>query len=106
MLNRRSSSSSSNSGTEEISVPNHFFARAESEKISMATTVLDRDFIEAVATEIACGVDAAVERWIADIDSILHNPLLTDEDKVFAMGEMVARYKYATGRSVLRKRIN
>ena len=27
----------------------------------MATTVIDKDFIDAVATEIACGVDAAVE---------------------------------------------
>jgi hypothetical protein len=72
----------------------------------MATTLIDKDFIEAVATEIACGVDSAVERWIADIDSVLKNPLLSDEDKVFSMGEMVARYKLATGRSVLRKRIN
>jgi len=72
----------------------------------MATTVIDKDFIDAVATEIACGVDAAVERWIADIDSVLKNPLLSDEDRVFAMGEMVARYKLATGSSILRKRIN
>jgi hypothetical protein len=72
----------------------------------MATTLIDKDFIEAVATEIACGVDSAVERWIADIDSVLKNPLLSDEDKVFSMGEMVARYKLATGRSILRKRIN
>ena len=48
----------------------------------MATTVVDKDFIEALATEIACSVDSAVERWIADIDSVLRNPLLTDEDKV------------------------
>jgi hypothetical protein len=37
---------------------------------------------------------------------VLKNPLLSDEDKVFSMGEMVARYKLATGRSILRKRIN
>jgi hypothetical protein len=75
-------------------------------RMRMATTVIDKDFIEALATEIACSVDSAVERWIADIDSVLRNPLLTDEDKVFSMSEMVGRYKHATGKSELRKRLN
>jgi hypothetical protein len=72
----------------------------------MATTVVHKDFIDAIASEIACSVDAAVERWIADIELVLQNPLLTDEDKVFSMSEMVGRYKHATGKSELRRRIN
>jgi hypothetical protein len=64
----------------------------------MANAVIHKDFIEAVASEIACNVDAAVERWMAEIESVLQNPLLTDEDKIFSMSEMVARYKHTTGK--------
>jgi hypothetical protein len=72
----------------------------------MASTVVSRDFIDAVAEEICIGVDAAVERWIAEIESVLQHPLLTDEDKIFSMSELVARYRHATGKKELRKRIH
>ncbi len=72
----------------------------------MATPTVNKDFIDAVAAEIACGVDAAVERWIAEIESVLEHPLLTDEDKLFSMSELVARYKHSTGKAELRRRIN
>jgi hypothetical protein len=72
----------------------------------MSTQVVEQSFIEAVANEIACGVDAAVEGWIAEIESVLQHPLLTDEDKLFSINELIARYKYATGKTELRRRIN
>jgi hypothetical protein len=72
----------------------------------MATQVVDKSFIDAVANEIACGVDAAVEGWIAEIEAVLQHPLLSDDDKLFSMSELVARYKYATGKAELRRRIN
>jgi len=72
----------------------------------MSTQIVEQSFIEAVANEIACGVAAAVEGWIAEIESVLHHPLLADEDKLFSINELVARYKYATGKTELRRRIN
>lgn len=72
----------------------------------MATQVVDKSFIDAVANEIACSVDAAVEGWIAEIESVLQHPLLTDEDKLFSMHELIARYKYATGKTELRRRVH
>ncbi len=72
----------------------------------MASTVVDREFIDVVAEEICIGVEAAVERWIAEIESVLQHPLLTDEDKIFSMSELVARYKHATGKKELRRRVN
>lgn len=71
----------------------------------MATATVDREFIEAVAEEIASGVDAAVERWMAEIESILQDPRFTTLGRLQGVSEVVARYRYLSGRTDLNRHI-
>jgi hypothetical protein len=63
----------------------------------MATATVDKDFIEAVAEEIAAGVNAAVECWMAEIESILQDPRFTTLGRLQGVSEVIARYRYLTG---------
>lgn len=62
----------------------------------MATLALQRDFIDAVATEIASGIDAAVECWMSQVETALENPRLTTLGRMQAVREVLDRYKNVT----------
>jgi len=59
------------------------------------------EFVDVVATEMSNAAAVAVERWMAEIDSALTDPRLTSLGRLNAVGEIVARYKWLTGKSEL-----
>jgi hypothetical protein len=70
----------------------------------MATAAIDRDFVDAIASELASGVEAAVEQWMSEFESALQDPRLTTLGRLQAIQDVVARYKYLTGKSELHGR--
>ena len=53
----------------------------------------EKEFVELVAEQVACGVDEAVDRWMAEFDSVLQDPHLTTLGRLQAMSAIVARYR-------------
>jgi hypothetical protein len=72
----------------------------------MATKAPAVDFVEAVASEMAIGIDRAVECWLAPIDGALSNRHLTTSDRLNAVQEVVRRYKQLTGKVQLKSAAN
>ncbi|PYX88012.1 MAG: hypothetical protein DMG68_09870 [Acidobacteria bacterium] len=68
----------------------------------MASSVAE-DFIETVAMEMCSGIDAVVEGWMAEFESILQNPQLTTLGRLQEVSAMIARYKAVSGKSELRR---
>ncbi len=68
----------------------------------MLTTAVNKEFIKLVASEVASGIEAAVECWIAQIERTLENPHLTTLGRLYAIQEIVANYKHLTGKTELR----
>jgi hypothetical protein len=68
----------------------------------MASSVAN-DFIDAVAMEMCSGIDAAVEAWMAELESILQDPQLTTLGRLQEVTALVARYKSVSGKSELRR---
>lgn len=65
----------------------------------MATAATTREqFISAIAAEMACGVEAAVERWMAEIEWVLEDNGLTTLGRLNAVREIVDDYKRLTGK--------
>jgi len=59
------------------------------------------EFVSVVAGEIANGVDAAVESWMAQIDGALQDGRLTTLGRMHAVEDILARYKQLTGKRQL-----
>ena len=59
----------------------------------MASTVVPKVFIDAVASEMALGIDTAVECWMLQIESALEDPRLTTLGRLHAVQEIVANYR-------------
>lgn len=61
------------------------------------------DLIDAIAMEMCSGIDAAVEGWMAEFESILRDPRLTTLGRLQEISALVERYKSITGKSELRR---
>jgi hypothetical protein len=68
----------------------------------MATKAPAVDFVEVVASEMAFGIDQAVECWLAPIDRALSNRDFTTLDRLNAVQEVVRKYKQLTGKEQLK----
>jgi len=66
----------------------------------MATTEL----VDAIAAEMALGVDAAVECWMAQIEQASTDLRLTTLGRMSAVKEVLDRYKHLTGKAELHSR--
>jgi hypothetical protein len=66
--------------------------------------VVPAEFVTAVASEIAASVDVAVEFWMAQIESALHDDHLTTLGRMNAAHDVLASYKQLTGKMELRCR--
>jgi hypothetical protein len=66
----------------------------------MATTEL----VDAIAAEMALGVDAAVECWMAQIEQASTDQRLTTLGRMSAVKEILDRYKHLTGKAELHSR--
>jgi len=71
----------------------------------MATTAItSRDFVDAIAVELAFGIDVAVESWMAAMKKALTDPDLTTLGRMSAAREVLANYKNLTGKKQLQSR--
>lgn len=76
--------------------------RLEKGRCEVFSTVVSRVFIDAVASEMVSGIDAAVECWMLQIENALEDPRLTTLGRLQAVEEIVANYRTSTGGSRLR----
>jgi hypothetical protein len=68
----------------------------------MATAVItSRDFVDAIAVEVATKIDVAVESWMAEMEQALNDPALTTLGRINAAKELLAQYKSLTGKQQL-----
>jgi hypothetical protein len=65
-------------------------------------TAVPSNFIEVVAAEMAHGVEAAVERWLAQIELALTDRQLTSLGRLNAVHEVLQDYKRLTGKVQLK----
>ena len=71
----------------------------------MATAIItSRDFIDAIAVEVATKIDVAVESWMAAVEQALNDPALTTLGRMNAAKEVLADYKNLTGKQQLHSR--
>jgi hypothetical protein len=62
------------------------------------------NFVDAVAREMASGVETAVECWMAQIDEALTDLHLTTLGRLNAVTQILANYKRLTGKEDLQRR--
>ncbi len=62
-----------------------------------AKAAAEREFLETIAEQVASCVDEAVERWMAELDSVLQDPHLTTLGRLQAVSAIVARYRHLRG---------
>ena len=62
------------------------------------------NFVEAVASEMACGVETAVECWMAQIEEAMTDLRLTSLSRLNAVAQILANYKRLTGKEQLQLR--
>jgi hypothetical protein len=65
-------------------------------------TAVPVDFVDAVAAEMAHGVEAAVERWLSRIEQALTARELTTLGRLHAVQEVLHEYKSLTGKKDLK----
>ena len=59
----------------------------------MPISAADRDFIDAVATEMRAGIHAALNGWMSKIDNALEDTRLTTLGRLRAVREIVSEYQ-------------
>jgi len=70
----------------------------------MATSAIPTDLVDVIASEMAVGVDKAVECWMAEIEAALTDYSLTSLGRLNALREIVEEYKHLTGKNHLERR--
>ncbi|MBZ5597169.1 MAG: hypothetical protein LAN83_02500 [Acidobacteriia bacterium] len=67
----------------------------------MSSSTVPTEFVSAIVEEMALGVDAAVECWMAQIDRALQDTRLTTLGRMSTVQEILANYKRLTGKTQL-----
>lgn len=71
----------------------------------MATALItSRDFVNAIAVEVATKIDVAVESWMAEVENALNDPALTTLGRMNAAKDVLSQYKNLTGKQQLQSR--
>jgi hypothetical protein len=71
---------------------------------ALATAVIPTKLIEVIASEMAVGVDRAVECWMSQIEHALTDVHLTSLGRLNAVREILDEYKQLTGKVQLQGR--
>ena len=58
-------------------------------------------FVAAVAAEMSCGIERAVDYWMSQFERVLTSDELTSLGRLAAMRDIVRSYKSSTGKSEL-----
>jgi len=69
----------------------------------VASTTLSptRDIVQEIATEMAAGVERAVDCWMAQVEHALADTRLTSLGRLYAVRDIVERYKTLSGKQRL-----
>jgi hypothetical protein len=67
----------------------------------LGTTTPTSVFVEVVASELACGVERAVDSWLGEIERAIQDPHLTTLGRLYAAQSVIARYKQIAGKNQL-----
>jgi hypothetical protein len=70
----------------------------------LATTAIPTDLVDAIASEMAVGVERAVEYWMSQIEQALTDVHLTSLGRLNAVSEILDEYKHLTGKAQLKGR--
>jgi hypothetical protein len=70
----------------------------------LATTTIPTDLVEVIATEMAAGVERAVECWMSQFEQALTDVHLTSLGRLNAVREILDEYKHSTGKARLNGR--
>lgn len=70
----------------------------------LASTAVPVEIVDAIASEMAVGVDRAVECWMSEIELALTDLHLTSLGRLNAVREIVDEYKRLTGKVQLKSR--
>jgi hypothetical protein len=70
----------------------------------LATAVIPTNLVEVIASEMAVGVDRAVECWMSQIEHALTDVHLTSLGRLNAVREILDEYKNLTGKVQLQGR--
>jgi inosine-uridine nucleoside N-ribohydrolase len=70
----------------------------------LATAAITTELMNAVAAEMALGVETAVEFWMAQIEEALDDTHLTTLGRLNAVAEILDKYKRLTGKTHLEYR--
>lgn len=70
----------------------------------MSASKSTQELVNAVAVELAAGVDTAVESWMAQFERVFSDARLTSLGKLNALREILERYKNLTGKTQLQCR--
>jgi hypothetical protein len=71
----------------------------------VASTAVNRDLVQMIAEEMACGVETAVEFWMTEIDRALTDMQLTTLGRLNAVGKVIEKYKHLTGKVELNSKV-
>ena len=71
----------------------------------MSTVSANVDLVSLLAAEMACGVERAVECWLAQVERALTDSQLTTLGRLNAVREILDRYKSLTGKTQLEGRL-
>jgi hypothetical protein len=71
---------------------------------ALSTRAIPADFLEVVVSEMAVGVERAVECWMAQIEQALTDIHLTSLGRLNAVREILDQYKNLTGKAQLERR--
>jgi hypothetical protein len=85
-------------------LPLELHSRLRKADKALATVVLPTNLIEVIASEIAVGVDRAVECWMSQIEHALTDVHLTSLGRLNAVREILDEYKHLTGKVQLQGR--
>ena len=67
----------------------------------MVSTAVSRDIVELIASEMASGVERAVDCWMSQIEQALEDVHLTSLGRLYAVQDLVRKYKDLTGKGEL-----
>ena len=76
------------------------------ERINLVSTAIpaSRDLVEEIATELAFGIERAVDCWMAEMEQALTDTRLTSLGRLYAAREVVERYKSLSDKKRLQGR--
>jgi homospermidine synthase len=60
-----------------------------------------QQFVDAIAAEKILGLEIVVEAWMAQVEQALDDPKLTTLGRMYAVRDVVNRYRSTTGKSQL-----